>query len=181
MRRKHKPYLVRSLFFLLLSIIGAAIFIEFDMIYMDYIYLFNMRVPAEHIVVGIATALLFLTVFHFYLYLSGETVFELDLLGIVDESRPLSFGYLFWDDILKVYSKKVGGDNFIELQMKDPEEYWRYLSTKEQKKAIKRMEAGHELVAISLNGTKYTPQAVLQVMKTVAESSRNSEDVWAQL
>lgn len=90
-----------------------------------------------------------------------KDILIVDEKGITDNSSALAFGFIPWSDVEKIYIDSVMGNYFIEIVLKNEENYLQRLKGVKKLLVLANKNMGHQLVCITLNSTGVSPDKLL--------------------
>jgi hypothetical protein len=132
--------------------------------------------PAMVFIVGCVTILFFGFVGFSYLQklMKNEPALIISTEGITDNSSGVSAGFIPWSDIIAVKEQVVANQRFLNLIVKNPQEY-----IDKQTSAFKRkiMQKNHDLfgtgIGISVNALKISYKELKQILEEKVLESRS--------
>jgi hypothetical protein len=100
----------------------------------------------------------------------------IDEHGVVD--RTLGVGRIAWSDIEAAYVRSINGNDFICLELKNPEQYWQKLSKVKQAMAAANRGLGFTDFNLNLSGVEARTEEVFELLmkycQVAAEAQPNN-------
>lgn len=92
---------------------------------------------------------------------------QADDQGVTDNSSAISFGFIPWTDVKRVYLGEMMGNVFIELELVDVDKYLSKVGGLKRKSIEMNLKMGHQAVCITLNSTGRNPQEVCTELQRI--------------
>ncbi len=93
--------------------------------------------------------------------LSGKALLTVTPDGITDNSSELSFGFIPWSGIERIYLDSMMDNVFIEIQLKNEEAYIGKLRGIRKWAVLVNRRMGHQAVCITLNSSGVSPKDMI--------------------
>lgn len=93
--------------------------------------------------------------------LSGKALLMVTADGITDNSSAVAFGFIPWSDIERIYLGSMMDNVFIEVQLKNEEDYIGKLRGIKKQAVLANRRMGHQAVCITLNSSGVSPQDLI--------------------
>lgn len=157
-RKGNKKFMVMSFGMSILSL--ASVFVNFrDTDYRNGFETFLVYNDAAYVCfkMGLLFGFFFFGIIGVYFIKRNKKNREVliaDHNGIIDNSTMISFGFIPWKDINRVYVNNCLKQYFIELEIKDEQKYLKKISWWKRLVAAANKAMGHQIVCITLNATE---------------------------
>ena len=90
--------------------------------------------------------------------------------GITDNSSAISLGFISWEDIDKITTAYLLGDQFVHIQLKDDKKYLKKLSVFKKIFVLINRKLGFGIALISANSTGIEPEVFVKEVKAYRKS-----------
>ena len=103
----------------------------------------------------------FCSIFLIKKVLSGKALLLVTPDGTTDNSSKLSFGFILWSDIERIYLDSMMNNVFIEVELKNEKAYIGKLRGIRKRAVLTNRRMGHQAVCITLNSSGVSPQDLI--------------------
>lgn len=167
-------YIVGAIFLSLLSLL--FVFLDFRTIPCILKVITQTTLGYYFVKIFFAFGFLFFGYAFFYLLKRakfGKDILIVDDKGITDNSSALAFGFIPWRDIENIYIDRFFCNQFIEIVLKNEEQYLKKLRGL-KKLAVLVNKKKHSAVCITLNTTGISPKELLpKILEMFKQSKLN--------
>ena len=96
-----------------------------------------------------------------------KAILLVDDRGITDNSSAIAFGFIPWSDINDIYLDSVWNNTFIELVLRNENEYINRSTGFRRMMILANKKMKHQSVCITLNGTGVSPYDVFPQIQEI--------------
>lgn len=104
---------------------------------------------------------------------AGKSILIVDDKGITDHSSAVAFGFIPWADVKQVYLTSIMGNQLIELELNNEEQYIQRLSRLQQFAFFANRKLGRQAVCITLNTTNVSPQSIYTQIQQKLQAAKS--------